>query len=49
MTNLDWTDLSLGITPTVKYRTKEGFRTKTGKSREVPLERGLASKLTEWN
>ena len=48
LTNLEWTDLNLGPTPTVKYQTKEGFRTKTGKSREVPLERGLASKLTEW-
>jgi Phage integrase family len=47
-THLEWTDLSLGANPTVKFQTKEGFRTKTGKSRVVPLERGLADKLTAW-
>ncbi len=39
---------NLGPNPTVKFHTKEGFRTKTGKSRVVPLERSLATKLTEW-
>jgi integrase/recombinase XerD len=48
MTYLEWTDLNLGPNPTVKFQTKEGFRTKTGKSRVVPLERSLANKLTEW-
>lgn len=48
MTYLEWTDLNLGPNPTVKFGTKEGFRTKTGKSRVVPLERGLAEKLREW-
>jgi integrase/recombinase XerD len=44
-TNLEWTDLNLGPNPTVKIQTKEGFRTKTGKSRTVPLERSLTNKL----
>ena len=48
MTNLEWPDLNLGPNPTVEFRTKEGFRTKTGKSRVVPLERTLANKLAEW-
>ncbi len=48
MSHLEWTDLNLGPTPTVKFQTKEGFRTKTGKARVMPLERGLASKLSEW-
>jgi integrase len=47
-TNLEWTDLVLGPNPVVKFQTKEGFRTKTGKSRVVPLESGLAIKLAEW-
>ena len=33
MSHLEWTDLNLGPTPTVKFQTKEGFRTKTGKAR----------------
>ncbi len=49
MTYLEWTDLSLGPDPVVKFQTKEGFRTKTGKSRTVPLESGLAAKLAEWH
>ncbi|MGB7600355.1 MAG: site-specific integrase [Candidatus Sulfotelmatobacter sp.] len=48
MSHLEWTDLNLGPTPTVKFQTKKGFRTKTGKARVVPLERGLASRLSEW-
>lgn len=48
MTNLEWTDLNLGPAPTVSFKVKRGFRTKTGKSRTVPLERGLAGKLSEW-
>jgi integrase len=48
MTNFEWTDLNLGRTPTVTFRVKRGFRTKTGKSRTVPLERGLAEKLSSW-
>lgn len=34
--------------PTVKFFTKTGFRVKTGKYREVPLEAGLAAKLRAW-
>lgn len=49
MTYLEWTDLDLGANPTVKFQTKRGFRTKTGKSRVVPLERGLAEKLAAWH
>jgi integrase len=45
---LEWSDLKLGINPTVIFRIKEGFRTKNGKSRTVPLERSLAEKLTLW-
>jgi integrase/recombinase XerD len=48
MSHLEWTDLNLGPTPTVKFQTKKGFRTKNGKARTVPLERGLASKLSAW-
>ena len=48
MTHLGWTNLNLGPSPTIKFQTKEGFRTKTGKSRVVPLERDLATKLSEW-
>jgi integrase/recombinase XerD len=48
MTNLEWKHLNLGPTPTVSYTTRENFRTKTGKSRTVPLERGLAQKLIAW-
>ena len=40
--------MNLGPTPTVSYTTRENFRTKTGKSRTIPLERGLAQKLTAW-
>ena len=48
MSFLEWRDLSLGPSPTVTFQNKEGFRTKTGKSRAVPLEHGLATKLAEW-
>jgi integrase/recombinase XerD len=48
MSHLEWTDLNFGPTPTVKFQTKKGFRTKTGKARVVPLEWGLASKLSDW-
>ena len=34
--------------PRVWYRCKAGFRTKTGKSRWVPLEAGLAERLRAW-
>jgi integrase len=47
-TSRERTDLSLDLNPTVKIQTKEGFRTKTGRSRTVPLERSLADKLTAW-
>jgi integrase len=48
MSHLEWTDLTLGSTATVKFQIKSGFRTKTGKSRAVPLEHGLATKLASW-
>jgi integrase len=48
LANLEWTDLNLNGMPSVAYQCKEGFRTKTGKSRRVPLERGLANKLAAW-
>jgi integrase len=48
LANLEWTDLNLGDKPWVAYQCKEGFRTKNGKSRRVPLERGLADKLAAW-
>jgi len=44
-THLEWSDLDLGLTPTVTFRTKVGFRTKTGKSRTVPLQDSLAAEL----
>jgi integrase/recombinase XerD len=48
LTHLEWSDLHLGPEPVVHFRTKQDFRTKTGKSRVVPLERSLAAKLAEW-
>ena len=48
LATLEWTDLNLGDTPWVAYQCKKGFRTKTGKSRRVPLERALADKLAAW-
>jgi integrase len=51
MTYLDW-ESNLpnldSLHPTVKFFTKMGFRVKTGKYREVPLEKGLAAKLRAW-
>jgi integrase len=47
MTYFPWAQLNLDAN-TVTFRTKDGFRTKTGKTRTVPLERGLAKKLAEW-
>jgi integrase len=48
LANLEWEHLDLGKTPTVSYRTRDNFRTKTGKSRTIPLERGLADRLAAW-
>ena len=48
LANLEWEHLDLGKTPTVSYKTRDNFRTKTGKSRTIPLERGLADRLAEW-
>jgi len=48
LANLEWTDLNLNGTPSVAYQCKLGFRTKTGKSRRVPLERRLADKPAAW-
>ena len=47
MTELEWSSFELGATPTVRFGSGT-FRTKTGKSRVVPLECGLASKLAAW-
>lgn len=47
LANLEWPDLELDF-PRVWYRCKQGFRTKTGKNRWVPLEQGLAEKLRAW-
>jgi integrase len=43
--HLEWEHLDLGANATVSYKTREGFRTKTGKSRSLPLEPGLAANL----
>jgi integrase len=48
LSHLEWTHLNLGPTPTVSYLTRANFRTKTGKSRTIPLERGLANRLADW-
>jgi hypothetical protein len=46
MTHCDWENsLNLGLTLTVKFFTKKGFRVKSGKFREVPLGAELATKL----
>jgi integrase/recombinase XerD len=47
MTELEWSSLNLGTTPTVRFGSGT-FRTKTGKSRVVPLERELTTKLAAW-
>jgi integrase len=46
--NLEWEHVDLGKTPTVSYKSRDNFRTKTGKSRTIPLERGLADRLAVW-
>jgi integrase len=48
LANLEWEHLDLGKTPTVSYKTRDNFRTKTGKSRTIPLERGVADRLADW-
>jgi integrase len=51
MTYCDWENNlpNLDSThPTAKFFTKTDFRVKTGKYREVPLEKGLAAKLRAW-
>jgi integrase len=49
MSHLEWTDLDLGSAPTIKFQCKDGgFKTKTRNNRTVPLERGLAEKLSQW-
>jgi integrase/recombinase XerD len=47
MTELEWRSFELGATPTVRFGSGT-FCTKTGKSRVVPLERELATKLAAW-
>ena len=51
MATLEFEDLHLGKDPTVTVQALKphlNFRTKTGKSRVVPLEKGLALKLKSW-
>ena len=48
LTHVEWSDLSLGDKPSVKYHCKPGFRTKTGRDPSVPVERELADKLAAW-
>lgn len=48
LAHLEWSRLELGAKPSVSYKSRATFRTKTGKSRTVPLERGLADRLAEW-
>jgi integrase len=47
MTELEWSSLNLGATPTVRFGSRT-FRTKTGRVRVVPLEREMATKLAGW-
>jgi integrase len=49
-TNARWTDLVGGDEPVFKIQNHDEtkFRTKTGKSRVVPLERGMYDKLMMW-
>lgn len=49
LAHLEWTHLELGAKPSVAYKSRENFRTKTRKSRTVPLERGLADRLAAWH
>jgi integrase/recombinase XerD len=51
MATLETDDFHLGKDPTVTVQARKphlNFRTKTGKSRVVPLEKGLALKLKSW-
>jgi len=51
MTTLEWTDLQLGKEPTVTIQARKPhlkFRTKTGKGRTIPLQKGLALQLRLW-
>ncbi len=49
-TNARWTDLVGGTEPVFKVQNhgETNFRTKTGKSRVVPLEKSLYAKLMMW-
>jgi integrase len=49
MANLIWPNLKLDGPFAVTYKTREDFRTKTGKSRTVPLDPALAAKLKAWH
>lgn len=49
LANLEWSHLELGAKPSVAYKSRENFRTKTRKSRTIPLERGLADRLAAWH
>jgi integrase/recombinase XerD len=49
LANLQVMHLDLDATePVVKYFSCENFRTKTGKSRSIPLEKSLVSRLKAW-
>lgn len=51
MATLEFTDFHFGENPTVTVQPRKphlNFRTKTGKGRTVPLEKGLALKLKSW-
>lgn len=51
MTTLEWSDFKFGDNPTVTVQARKPhlqFRSKTGKGRTVPLERGLALRLAAW-
>lgn len=49
-TNARWTDLVGGDQPVFRIQNHDetGFRTKTGKSRVVPIEKSLYEKLLRW-
>ncbi len=49
-TNARWTDLVGGSEPVFRIQNHDetNFRTKTGKSRVVPIEKGLYEKLMMW-
>jgi integrase len=46
--HLEWSNLNLGVAPTVTFRNQGGFKTKTRRFRCIPLDPELAAELRVW-